>query len=1692
MPTRKNRTPEEKKDHRLELADRLIEMMEKGDAHWQKPWVAGAIQPPVNAVTGKPYRGVNSEYLFAFSPDPTDNRWCTYRQAQEQGWQVRKGEHALAFIEKYTPYERKPTEEERQNRIAQGGDPDVPVQAVSIRHYPVFHASQIDGIPPLERAPKPEIEGKPDPRIDKLAEAMGVQVTRGGGRAFYRSATDTVNLPLVESFHTAAGHDTTFLHELSHATGHESRLNRELGNPFGSEQYALEELRAEMSAAMTAASLGIGFDPEAQGVEEGREMGNSAAYLASWLKALPDKDRKQILMQTIKDAQGISDYLIERTPELQVEAPEREEPERGADLAPEIPAAQSLLTQVPDDVRHFLGVRQAAVTDDLLRGEEKAFFSDKMREMQEIIRQMPATYETDGLPDSERPVSLRYFGPNGAQWFIIEKDRGDPENEGPGFPEQTQAFGLADLGMGYPELGYINIPEITRAGAELDYHFTPATLLEIKREHYPELVREEPSQQQVREGDTVRLILTHRKDLLPHDEQELSSDGLRMEVTHSIPVQEVRGPLLNISQSAYHIGTEEYGPVWVETGFRIGEDSDPVVQFAREAMERRAEVVLTVSDDGLVTTLEDAHEKGRAFATTHDVPARPLALMDEVRHLNAPKLALEERTLRGTLMEVYDTNQVELRDEKGAHIYASAAGPAERDLEGWKALRGKAVSVSADEKGFLQVSPEREINPEIVAHLEERNRVRQAEHPGYAGLGDPVANAEDFTTQFAQRNPVVAREWAEAIRANMPSYSEAADLTPASLALIASQMEAGARRMERPEVGDLVRFEPHDKDPVRGEPFSGRVIAALDTNTGDTRYHLRAETGPDKGVESRVYGRDGTFSRIDIEQAYGFDRNAPERLSPEERAIQEYKAFYDQMPERADKLIAETRERASRLAPADFRGFSEMARDFNKGVDEVFGIIRDGENRGASDPDLRLSEALSTTYIAELPVVKNARKQSRLVTDRFQDLGKALREEFREKLREHGKELLQSGTLQEPREIVQAVYWKHGIEAGPDSPMVDKMTGAVRDKDLKVLLPLIGHNSQNPGSEEAFSRLTGVKLGKTQKERVAQLEAWAGPERVEALSQEREATARSRAEEAPRKAVRQAFDALTGISVRLSETSAESMDGQKWLESKVAEGYTHVGTHKSGAITLRHLKNPDIQQTVWLKDARFQSYCKAIQALEPSGDVMKAMETAKIPLDVKPKEIEAVREPEKAPETKAPNPYEEKQKARQERYFLLAEKARAKALARLGQARKMAEVIPFGQPILVGHHSEGRDRRYRGRIHDTFGKGFKLLEKAEYYERRAKSVNGNAISADDPQAVEKLKAKIETLKAAQERMKAANAAIRKHQKDGPEAQQAALEALGFKPDQAKSLLAPDVMGNIGFASYSLSNNNANIRRLEERVKTLEKASTLEDRTTEFAWGKVRENKEINRIQFLFDGKPDGAVRDLMKKSGFRWAPSEGAWQRQWTGSAVYAARDAIQKLEEWYPASRDREASQQPPGATPTPAPDRPTEQPVPSPAQDTAPAAVIRGRDGTRYALSLREKDGDVLAKLEIAGGETAEAVLQPFISAKIPDVPKLAARMELSDGRAFAVRLSPGNGGVEADVLCSSVPEWQSFTWKRLNEVPGKLRADGVNSPEAKWVAERLGVDARVMRRQELAAGVGGYRAPEKTREQAKGMGR
>lgn len=170
---------------------------------------------------------------------------------------------------------------------------------------------------------------------------------------------------------------------------------------------------------------------------------------------------------------------------------------------------------------------------------------------------------------------------------------------------------------------------------------------------------------------------------------------------------------------------------------------------------------------------------------------------------------------------------------------------------------------------------------------------------------------------------------------------------------------------------------------------------------------------------------------------------------------------------------------------------------------------------------------------------------------------------------------------------------------------------------------------------------------------------------------------------------------------------------------------------------------------------------------------------------------------------------------------------------------------------------------------------------------KIRSVGTGGISSDDPQAVEKLEAKLATLEKHQEMMKAANAAIR--MKD-PAKGDAKLAELGYTPEDIAKLRAPDFCGRIGYPAYELQNNNANIRRIRGRIAELKKRTENTPEGWEFDGGRVVVNTAENRLQIIFDGKPDADIRTELKGEGFRWAPSQGAWQRQLTDNAMRAGR----------------------------------------------------------------------------------------------------------------------------------------------------------------------------------------------------------
>lgn len=169
------------------------------------------------------------------------------------------------------------------------------------------------------------------------------------------------------------------------------------------------------------------------------------------------------------------------------------------------------------------------------------------------------------------------------------------------------------------------------------------------------------------------------------------------------------------------------------------------------------------------------------------------------------------------------------------------------------------------------------------------------------------------------------------------------------------------------------------------------------------------------------------------------------------------------------------------------------------------------------------------------------------------------------------------------------------------------------------------------------------------------------------------------------------------------------------------------------------------------------------------------------------------------------------------------------------------------------------------------------------------------IKSDDERAVEKLEEKLEDLKETQERMKAANKAIR--MKD-TEAGDDALREMGYSEEAIKQLREPDYCGRLGYPGYLLTNNNANIHRVEERLNRLKEVKEKGSSKQEFGTFKVVENTEAMRYQIIFDGKPDTEVRTLLKSNGFKWAPSKGAWQRQITTNGKYALNRVVEKLKE--------------------------------------------------------------------------------------------------------------------------------------------------------------------------------------------------
>jgi hypothetical protein len=257
------------------------------------------------------------------------------------------------------------------------------------------------------------------------------------------------------------------------------------------------------------------------------------------------------------------------------------------------------------------------------------------------------------------------------------------------------------------------------------------------------------------------------------------------------------------------------------------------------------------------------------------------------------------------------------------------------------------------------------------------------------------------------------------------------------------------------------------------------------------------------------------------------------------------------------------------------------------------------------------------------------------------------------------------------------------------------------------------------------------------------------------------------------------------------------------------------------------------------------------------------------------------------------NDYEAKRKARIDRLRARAGSTRQTSEALFNESHRMADAIPFGQPILVGHHSEGRDRRYRSRMAGKMDKACAASKRADRLEQRATAAeNNHAISSDDPEAVVKLKEKIADMEAEQRRMKAVNTAHRKFLKDPSymDTELSESDAQLVRQYEPTYSWTPHP-----FPPYELTNNNANIRRCKERLTRLEKETEQANQPaaepiTGDGW-RIEEHPEENRIWFVFDAKPPKETCKLMRTNGFNWSRQRGAWVRmlangRWAAESV--------------------------------------------------------------------------------------------------------------------------------------------------------------------------------------------------------------
>ncbi len=283
------------------ILDEFIKCLEEDDIMWHKTW---KVVNPMNALSRHTYQGINNLLLSYISQvrNYKDPRWITFNQVKTNGWKLNNAKGQGVPIEYWSLYDT----EEKRILTQQEAKPILETEPERIRYiaktYIVFNASLVEGISPFIEESK-QIENEHIMEFfNSYLEAENITLEHAGNSACYIPSLDTIKMPLFEMFQSEMEYYDALAHEIAHSTGNEKRLNRDLSGCFGSENYAREELRAEISSAFLNAELGI---PPSQ-----KRMNNHKAYIQGWIKTL--KEHPNELFKAIQDAETIKDYILEK------------------------------------------------------------------------------------------------------------------------------------------------------------------------------------------------------------------------------------------------------------------------------------------------------------------------------------------------------------------------------------------------------------------------------------------------------------------------------------------------------------------------------------------------------------------------------------------------------------------------------------------------------------------------------------------------------------------------------------------------------------------------------------------------------------------------------------------------------------------------------------------------------------------------------------------------------------------------------------------------------------------------------------------------------------------------------------------------------------------------------------------------------------------------------------------------------------------------------------------------------------------------------------------------------------------------------------------------------------------------------------------------------------------------------------